>query len=179
MARTPPGSRPAPGEVRPARDDARARAVPGSEHVGLPAPADRGDCEHLRAGRDQGARGGGAERLDSVVVQGPDGDRQEVPTAALFVLMGAEPRTDWLAGTVELDEQGYVLTGRDLGRGAVETSLPGVFAAGDVRRGRSSASPGRWARGRSPSVRAPVPAGPVRLTASARRRVVSVFEWGS
>lgn len=123
--------------------------------------------------------GGGAERLDSVVVQGPDGDRQEVPTAALFVLMGAEPRTDWLAGTVELDEQGYVLTGRDLGRGAVETSLPGVFAAGDVRRGRSSASPGRWARGRSPSVRAPVPAGPVRLTASARRRVVSVFEWGS
>lgn len=79
--------------------------------------------------------GGGAERLERVVVQGPDGDRQEVGTAALFVLIGAEPHSDWLAGTVELDEQGYVLTGRDLGRGDFETSLPGVFAAGDVRRG--------------------------------------------
>ncbi|WP_341358276.1 FAD-dependent oxidoreductase [Georgenia sp. M64] len=79
--------------------------------------------------------GGGAERLESVVLAGPDGDRQAVPTAALFVLIGAAPHTDWLAGTVELDEQGYVLTGRDLGRGDFETSMSGVFAAGDLRRG--------------------------------------------
>jgi thioredoxin reductase (NADPH) len=66
----------------------------------------------------------------------------------VFVLIGAEPRTDWLAGVVERDERGYLLTGRDLlrdGRGLpagwplerppllLETSLPGVFAAGDVR----------------------------------------------
>jgi thioredoxin reductase (NADPH) len=56
------------------------------------------------------------------------------------VLIGAEPRTDWLHGAVERDHSGYVLTGRDLGawpleRGPLplETSLPGVFAAGDVR----------------------------------------------
>ena len=65
----------------------------------------------------------------------------------MFVLIGAEPRTDWLEGVVERDERGYVLTGRDLQRDgrlpdgwplerpplSLETSLPGVFAAGDVR----------------------------------------------
>ena len=70
-----------------------------------------------------------------------------VPASAVFVLIGAEPRTDWLDGVVERDERGYVLTGRDLVRDGrpppswplerppllLETSLPGVFAAGDVR----------------------------------------------
>jgi thioredoxin reductase (NADPH) len=63
----------------------------------------------------------------------------------LFVLIGAEPRTGWLAGSVDRDDRGFVLTGRDLGQAAsagwplqrppllLETSLPGVFAAGDVR----------------------------------------------
>ena len=62
-------------------------------------------------------------------------------------MIGAEPRTAWLRGSVERDEQGFILTGRDLyrtGRPAagwplerppllLETSIPGVFAAGDVR----------------------------------------------
>jgi thioredoxin reductase (NADPH) len=66
------------------------------------------------------------------------------------VLVGAEPHTGWLAGSVVLDDTGYVVTGPDLGREVchrsiwtdrkrdpylLETSLPGVFAAGDTRSG--------------------------------------------
>jgi thioredoxin reductase (NADPH) len=72
---------------------------------------------------------------------------EEVPAVALFVLIGAEPRTEWLAGDVERDKHGYVVTGHDLLQAgkpppgwtlqrpplALETSVPGVFAAGDVR----------------------------------------------
>jgi thioredoxin reductase (NADPH) len=72
---------------------------------------------------------------------------EEVPAAALFVMIGGEPHTQWLPASIARDEHGYVLTGRDvLERGDVpweherqplplETSLPGVFAAGDVRQG--------------------------------------------
>ena len=71
------------------------------------------------------------------------GARETVPAAALFVLIGAEPRTQWLAGTLDRDRAGYLLTGHDLlsemprDRPALplETSLPGVFAVGDVRHG--------------------------------------------
>ncbi|MCK6211710.1 FAD-dependent oxidoreductase [Georgenia sp. EYE_87] len=86
--------------------------------------------------------GGGDERLERLVLEDADGDIHEVAASALFVLIGAEPRTGWLAEVVALDEAGYVLTGRDLpeggpGRAALpyETSLPGVLAAGDVRHG--------------------------------------------
>jgi thioredoxin reductase (NADPH) len=88
-------------------------------------------------------------QLDAVTVEGPDGS-ERLPAAALFICIGGQPRTGWAAGAgVHLDPAGYVLTGPDLldqgtrPRGwpldrdplALETSLPGMFAAGDVRHG--------------------------------------------
>ncbi len=72
------------------------------------------------------------------------GRQQEVPATAVFVLIGAEPHTDWLREVVALDERGFILTGRDVPESAwlesrsplpFETSVAGVFAAGDVRYG--------------------------------------------
>ena len=89
---------------------------------------------HLRAVR---ARSGG-------------GEERTFATSSLFVFIGAEPYTNWLRGCVELDRRGFVLTGPSLPPGTtnldrwrlaarspflLETSLPGVFAAGDVRSG--------------------------------------------
>src|SRR3954451_17457690 len=73
-------------------------------------------------------------------------DERETPGAALCVFIGQAPRTSWLEGVVRRDERGFVLTGTDLGTAPpdwpldvpplpLETSVPGVFAAGDVRHG--------------------------------------------
>jgi thioredoxin reductase (NADPH) len=92
--------------------------------------------------------GHGDRRLERLVLRDRrSGVTEDVPAAALFVMIGAEPRTEWLAGSVERDDRGYILTGHDLLRAGkppagwprlrppllLETSIPGVFAAGDVR----------------------------------------------
>jgi thioredoxin reductase (NADPH) len=89
--------------------------------------------------------GRGEDRLESAIVEdGATGRREELPAAAMFVLIGAEPRTEWLSGTLQRDRAGYVLTGTDvsvdgwpLARAPMllEASMPGVFAVGDVRHG--------------------------------------------
>ena len=88
----------------------------------------------------------GEGHLASVSVKGPGGD-EELPLAAVFVFIGQQPRTDWLDGIVIRDPGGFVLTGAQLLEGGkrpadwsldrdpflLESSLPGVFVAGDVR----------------------------------------------
>ena len=91
-----------------------------------------------------GARGDG--HLEAITLADRDSREEgEVPTSWLFVFIGASPRTDWLGSNVARDEKGFVVTGHDLlaSRPAswpltrapfvLETSVPGVFAAGDVR----------------------------------------------
>ena len=87
-----------------------------------------------------GAEGDGG-RLRALNVRGPDGD-SELPADACFVFIGASPRTDWLEDVVARDERGFILAGPDaqadgwpLNRDPypLETSVPGVFVAGDVR----------------------------------------------
>jgi thioredoxin reductase (NADPH) len=93
----------------------------------------------------------GEDRLEGVVVEdNRSGARRTLGARALFFFIGAQANSGWLQGTVELDERGFVLTGRELDYSALEedswrersrepflleTSLPGVFAAGDVRSG--------------------------------------------
>jgi thioredoxin reductase (NADPH) len=94
--------------------------------------------------------GGGEGRLEHLVLKDlASGLTETVPAAALFVLIGAEPRTGWLPEEIVRDPRGYIVTGPDLfqdgepprgwplGRPPLpmETSMPGVFAAGDVRYG--------------------------------------------
>ena len=93
----------------------------------------------------------GAGRLEGVVVEDlVTSTRRTIAAAALFVLIGAEAHTQWLAESIQLDQHGFIVTGPDLSGQArngpgwgklgrdpylLEASLPGVFAAGDVRSG--------------------------------------------
>ena len=94
--------------------------------------------------------GAGPGRLDRLTVTDLDsGATETVPASALFVLIGAEPRTQWLPDAVRRDPSGFVLTGTDLIHDGqppaawplprlpmfLESSLPGLFAVGDVRHG--------------------------------------------
>jgi len=103
-------------------------------------------CCHCRIARVEGEA-----RLEAIVIEHRDGGEQEyVPASAVFVFIGADAETDWLPGEVIRDQNGYVCTGRDVmdlvaQRSAkwplerdpflLETSIPGIFAVGDVRHG--------------------------------------------
>ncbi|MCO5995709.1 FAD-dependent oxidoreductase [Actinoallomurus rhizosphaericola] len=76
----------------------------------------------------------GDETLEAVVVEdGRTGERRVHEARNLFIFIGADPCVGWLAGQVELDGKGFIRTGDDAL--PLETSLPGVFAVGDVRSG--------------------------------------------
>ena len=63
-------------------------------------------------------------------------DGTELPLSFLFLFLGAAPCTEWLGDTVARDARGFVLTGEEAGAiGLLETSVPGIYAAGDVRAG--------------------------------------------
>jgi thioredoxin reductase (NADPH) len=80
----------------------------------------------------------GALHLESLTIRDvKTGASRVVDTRALFIMVGAAPNTDWLSGLVTLDDKGFVITGAGEGSAAspFATSLPGVFAVGDVRAG--------------------------------------------
>jgi thioredoxin reductase (NADPH) len=90
----------------------------------------------------------GEEHLEAIAVHcATSGETTKVPANSLFIFIGAMPGTDWLAGVLEREEKGFLLSGSDLMRDGkppkswplerdpwlLETSVPGIFVAGDVR----------------------------------------------
>ena len=92
----------------------------------------------------------GEDRLESIVVRdSASGQTETVPAHSLFIFIGAAPHTDWLGNLVVRDERGFIISGSDLSKNGerprgwrldrdpflLETSVPGIFVAGDVRHG--------------------------------------------
>jgi thioredoxin reductase (NADPH) len=92
----------------------------------------------------------GKTRLSGITVLcSPSGETKELPASSLFIFIGARPRTEWLGNVVERDDRGFIVSGPDLIRDGkkpeswtlsrdptlLETSVPGIFAVGDVRHG--------------------------------------------
>ena len=137
-----------PGQVHGECAAAGPRTRTRGQHVPLPSRSDRQEPRDRRAVPYRGARAARQEALEDLIVEdNQTGELRQIPARALFVFIGAEPSTGWLSSEVALDEHGFVLTGPAVAvvaerlrvpdaaspRSALETSLPGLFAAGDVR----------------------------------------------
>ena len=109
-------------------------------------------------GRTRVVDAGGASKLEWITTENMDsGERTERTAGGLFLLLGALPHADWLPNELATDDRGFVLTGREIPRerwvgdippGNLATTVPGVFAVGDVRSGsikRVAASAGEGA----------------------------------
>ncbi|MEH2023368.1 FAD-dependent oxidoreductase [Nostoc sp.] len=92
----------------------------------------------------------GEEHLEAIVIAHTNtGQTETLPARSLFIFIGASPKTDWLDGVIQRDAQGFIITGPDLMHNGksprgwplerspflLETNIPGIFAAGDVRYG--------------------------------------------
>jgi thioredoxin reductase (NADPH) len=92
----------------------------------------------------------GDARLEAITIcRGSSPQPEKISASSLFIFIGAQPRTEWLGDLIERDDRGFVLSGPDLLRhgkrpaswtldrdpGLLETSVPGIFAVGDVRHG--------------------------------------------
>src|SRR5262249_5619607 len=120
------------GDIRKSMSDYLARRIERHEQVEV--------LRHVEVDAVEGDRTLTGLRLRDVRSGGTRG--LECP--ALFVFIGARPRTEWLPPTIAVDAKGFILTGAEAARSdlwpladrepcAVETTCPGVFAAGDVR----------------------------------------------
>ena len=136
------------------RDHARARQVAGRVDVALPRRSDRRDAQHRAScPRPRCCEVKGTDRLEARgrAHAATAARRGRSPAAAVFVFIGARPRTEFCDGVLARDPGGFIITGLDLvatagrppgwppGRlpALLETSVPGIFAAGDVRHGSS------------------------------------------
>ena len=132
----------------PSRARARIESLTASMSQYLIDRIEASDTIEVRC-RTEVVRGGGTDHLEWLtVVDRLTGEEETVVANWLYAFIGALPRTDWLGDRVARDERGYILTGPDVaaldGEGPrwplerqpllLETSVPGVFAAGDVRR---------------------------------------------
>jgi thioredoxin reductase (NADPH) len=127
----------------------RAGSIDASVSPGLAKEIDRTRNVRVRV-NTQVVEAFGEGRLEGVRLRHRvSGTIEAARTRALFVMLGVDPNTEWLKGSVMRDQEGYLVTGVDLARGGLlpegwtaeraplllETSVPRVFAAGDVRRG--------------------------------------------
>ena len=92
----------------------------------------------------------GEDHLECITIRNRNtGEEQTIPASAMFIFIGAKPKTDWLDGRIAMDDRGFIQTGPDLPKDEaskvpigwkldrppflLETNVPGIFAAGDVR----------------------------------------------